>query len=77
MKRIDGFKVPLQVRRVGDTDQFNFEAIGDVIGGIGSVTPSRLTFSALLVKRDWSYGFTSIQFDDRLCLQIDERGDMR
>ncbi|MGV3620577.1 MAG: hypothetical protein ACO1OB_07155 [Archangium sp.] len=46
-----------------DGSGYNFAQQGDVIAGLGTVSPTTLNFTVSLVRRRWPYGFTTIQFD--------------
>lgn len=57
--RIGESTFPIELEGSG----FNFAQQGDVLAGLGAVTPTRLNFTVSLVRRQWPYGFTTLQFD--------------
>lgn len=60
---IEGLEAALATVKENEGGAFNFAQQGDVLGGLGTVTPTRLSFSISLVRRTWPYGFSTITFD--------------
>ena len=59
--QLEGLGAPVVARR--DGAHFNVEPDGEVLGGLGTVSPARLSVTVLVMKRSWPYGFTTLVFE--------------
>ncbi len=60
---VDGLDAPFTTAREAERSAFEISSGGDVLGGLGTVNPMELSFSVLLVRRSWPYGFITMTFD--------------
>lgn len=60
---IEGIEAAFATVKENEGGAFNFAQQGDVMGGLGTVTPTKISFSIALVRRQWPYGFSTITFD--------------
>lgn len=60
---IEGLETAFATVKENESGAFNFAQQGDVMGGLGTVTPTKISFSISLIRRQWPYGFSTITFD--------------
>lgn len=60
---VDGIDTPIVIARENGGAVFNVAPGGDVFGGLGTITPTRLSFTVSLARRAWPYGLATLTFD--------------